>query len=213
MEQFLYILPRGLAIGLLISAPMGPIGMLVIQRTLGKGRWPGFFTGLGASLSDLIYCLLTGMCLSFITDFIDQHQLLIQIIGSIVLAAFGFYLYKKNPTRSLKTPDIKATNYWSDFVTGFLLTFSNPLILFFIIGLFARFNFIMPEFGWHHYVFAYLSILGGAILWWYGITMGVNHLGKRINVRSLKIINRTIALILLVMAIAGAAMAVMDVAS
>ena len=89
MEEILYILPRGIAIGVLISAPMGPIGMLVIQRTLGKGRWPGFFTGIGASLSDLIYCLLTGFCLSFMTGFIDSHQLAIQIIGSVVIASFG----------------------------------------------------------------------------------------------------------------------------
>ncbi len=58
MEQLIYILPRGIAIGALISAPMGPIGMLVIQRTLGKGRWPAFHR-VGAAASDLVYCLLT----------------------------------------------------------------------------------------------------------------------------------------------------------
>ncbi len=98
MEQILYILPRGIAIGALISAPMGPIGMLVIQRTLSKGRLPALFTGIGAAFSDLIYCLLTGFCLSFITDFIDSNQLIIpQLIGGAVLAAFGIYLFKKNP--------------------------------------------------------------------------------------------------------------------
>ena len=187
MNEILYIIPRGVAIGLLISAPMGPIGMLVIQRTLGKGRWPGFFTGLGASLSDLIYCLLT---------------------GCLVIAAFGFYLLKKNPTRALKTHDEQATNFWSDFVTGFLLTVSNPLILFFIIGLFARFNFFLPEFGVHHYIIAYLTILTGAVLWWWGITTLVNRLGKRINVRSLKLINRVIGLVLMGMAVIGLGMAI-----
>lgn len=208
MNEIFYIIPRGVAIGLLISAPMGPIGMLVIQRTLGKGRWPGFFTGLGASLSDLIYCLLTGFCLSFITGFLDAHQLGIQIIGSLVIAAFGFYLLKKNPTRALKTHDEQATNFWSDFVTGFLLTVSNPLILFFIIGLFARFNFFLPEFGVHHYIIAYLTILTGAVLWWWGITTLVNRLGKRINVRSLKLINRVIGLVLMGMAVIGLGMAI-----
>lgn len=211
MEQLLYILPRGIAIGLLISAPMGPIGMLVIQRTLGKGRWPGFFTGVGAALSDLTYCLLTGLCLSFVTDFIDRHQLIIQIIGSIVLAAFGLYLFKKNPTRSLRAPDVKATDYWSDFVTGFLLTFSNPLILFFIIGLFARFNFILPEFGIHHHIAAYTTIFAGALLWWYGVTTLVHRLGRRINVRSLKLINRIIGSLLIAMAVAGTVMATYDI--
>ena len=207
MEQILYILPRGIAIGALISAPMGPIGMLVIQRTLSKGRWPAFFTGVGAALSDLIYCLLTGFCLSFIMDFIDAHQLWIQIIGSMVLAAFGLYLYRKNPTRALKTAVPVASNYWSDFATGFLLTFSNPLILFFIIGLFARFNFILPEFEIHHHIIAYTTIFGGALLWWYGVTSLVSHLGKRINVRSLKLI---IALVLMGMAVLGVVMALLD---
>ncbi|MCM1067637.1 MAG: LysE family transporter [Muribaculaceae bacterium] len=210
MEQILYILPRGLAIGLLISAPMGPIGMLVIQRTLGKGRWPGFFTGVGAGLSDLVYCLLTGFCLSFMTSFLDTHQLIIQLVGSIVLAIFGLYLFRKNPTRSLRAADVKASNYWSDFVTGFLLTFSNPLILFFIIGLFARFNFIMPEFGIHHHIIAYFTIFAGALIWWYAVSTLVSRLGKRINVRSLRLINRIIGMLLIIMSVIGFVMAVYD---
>lgn len=210
MEQILYILPRGLAIGILISAPMGPIGMLIIQRTLSKGRWSAFFTGIGAALSDLIYCLLTGFCLSFVTGFIDSHQLLIQIIGSIVLIAFGYYLFQNNPTRALKAADTQATNYWGDFGSGFLLTFANPLILFFIIGLFARFNFILPEFQLPHHITAYATIFSGALLWWYATTFFVSRLGRRINVRSLKIINRVIASILIVMALLGVAMAFLD---
>ncbi len=210
MEQMLYILPRGIAIGALISAPMGPIGMLVIQRTLGKGRWPAFFTGVGAALSDLIYCLLTGFCLSFITDFIDNNQFMLTILGSVVLTIFGFYLLRKNPTRALKGAEIKASNYWSDFATGFLLTFSNPLILFFIIGLFAQFSFIQPDYGIHHYIVAYLSIFAGALGWWYGVTALVNHLGKRINVRSLKIINRIIGILLIILAIIGIVTALID---
>lgn len=211
MEQILYILPRGIGIGALISAPMGPIGMLVIQRTLSKGRWPAFFTGIGAALSDLAYCLLTGFCLSFITGFIDSHQFAIQVVGSIVLAVFGIYLFRKNPTRALKTAGtVNAPSYWSDVVTGFLLTFSNPLILFFIIGLFAQFTLIQPEYGVHHYIVAYVSIFAGALLWWYGITALVAHLGKRINVRSLKLINRIIGILLAAMAVVGVTTAFVD---
>ena len=88
MEQLFYILPRGLAIGILISAPMGPIGMFVIQRTLSKGRWPAFFSGAGAAVSDLIYCLLTGLGLSFVTDFIEAHQSLLQVIGGAVPVSY-----------------------------------------------------------------------------------------------------------------------------
>ena len=182
---------------------MGPIGMLVIQRTLSKGRWPAFFTGIGAAVSDLIYCLLTGFCLSFVTGFIETHNLIIQIIGAVVLIGFGIYLLKKHPTRALKTADVQNDSFWSEFASGFQLTFSNPLILFFIIGLFARFNFILPEFLGCHYVVAFICIFLGAILWWYAITLFVNKLRKRINLRSLKLINRIIGILLLVMALGG----------
>lgn len=210
MEQLLYILPRGLAIGILISAPMGPIGMFVIQRTLSKGRWPAFFSGIGAALSDLIYCLLTGLGLSFVTDFIEKHQLLLQIVGGVVLAAFGIYLFRKNPTRSLKPAVSGANNFWREMATGFALTFSNPLILFFIIGLFARFNFILPEFYLYHYVLAYLAIFAGAILWWYFVTLLVSSLRSRFNVRSLWLVNRIIGSILIGMAVIGVALALRD---
>lgn len=190
---------------------MGPIGMLIIQRTISKGRWPGMFTGIGAALSDLIYCLLTGFGLSFITDFINEQQQWLQMLGGAVLAIFAIYLFRKNPTRSLKTaPQTPATNYWTDFVTGFLLTFSNPLILFFIVGLFARFCIIMPEYGVHHYIFAYVCILSGALLWWYGVTWAVNRLRRRFNVRAMWLVNRIIAIILMIMAAVGFTMAIKE---
>lgn len=210
MESLLYIVVRGIAIGILISAPMGPIGMLCIQRTLNKGRWPAFFTGMGAALSDLVYCLLTGLGLSFITDFVEANQLILQIIGSIVLAAFAFYLFRKNPARKLTTPQDAPNTYWKDFVTGFLLTFSNPLILFFIIGLFARFNFLLPEFRYYHYISGYIAIFGGAMLWWFTITFFVNKVRSHFNVRSLWLINRIIGSILLVMSAVGFVMGIKD---
>ena len=210
VENLFYILPRGLAIGALISAPMGPIGMLIIQRTLSKGRWPAFFTGIGAALSDLFYCLLAGFGLSFITDVIERHQFALQVFGSIVMAAFGLFLFRKNPTRSLKTAEVDGRSYWSDFISGFFLTVSNPLILFFIIGLFARFNFILPEYEIFHYVWAYLTILGGALVWWYLVTFLVSKLRSRFNVRSLWLVNRIVGSILIAMAVIGVLLAIKD---
>ena len=72
IESIIYMIWRGLAIGILISAPMGPVGILCIQRTLDKGRHAGFYTGVGASISDLFYCLLTGFGLSFIEEFLER---------------------------------------------------------------------------------------------------------------------------------------------
>lgn len=197
------IMLTGLLIGVLISAPMGPIGMLCIQRTLYKGRWPAFFTGVGASLSDMIYCLLTGLGLSMVTDFIESNQTILQVVGSVVLMAYGIYLFRSNPARKLRTPKVQGTTYWKDFATGFLLTFSNPLILFFIIGLFARFNFMDTHHMWYHYVAGYLAIGTGALLWWLAVTYFVDKVRAHFNVRSMWLINRVIAVILLIMATIG----------
>lgn len=212
MDQILYILPRGLAIGAMISAPMGPVGMLIIQRTLSKGRWPAMFTGIGAALSDLVYCLLAGLGLSFVTDFIESQQLWLQLGGGIVLAVFAAFLFRKNPTRSLKSmKQTTASSLWSDLVTGFLFTFSNPLILFFIVGLFARFCIILPDYGLHHYICVYVSIMLGALMWWYGVTWLVNKLRRRFNVRSMGLVNRLIAVVLFVMGIVGVTVALTDI--
>lgn len=204
------IMFTGLLIGVLISAPMGPIGMLCIQRTLYKGRWPAFFTGVGASLSDLFYCLLTGLGLSMVTDFIESNQTILQIIGSAVLMVYGLYLFRSNPSRKLKPPQLHGTTYWKDFVTGFLLTFSNPLILFFIIGLFARFNFMDTHHQWYHYAAGYISISAGALLWWFTVTYFVDKVRAHFNVRSMWLINRVIAVILLFMSLVGIIMGIKD---
>ena len=71
---------------------MGPIGILCVQRTLNKGRHSGFFTGVGAAASDLFYCLLTGLGISLVTDFIADHVNVLQIVGSVILIVYALYM-------------------------------------------------------------------------------------------------------------------------
>lgn len=195
---------RGLAIGVMISAPMGPVGILCIQRTLNKGRRTGFYTGVGAALSDLLYCLLTGFGLSFIEEFLERNQNIIQMAGSVLLIAFGIYLFKKNPSKDLRRPEIESNSSpQKDILAGFLFTFSNPLILFLIIGLFARFNFLMPEIRFYHYILGFVSILAGALGWWWIVTFCVNKLRSHFNVRSMWLVNRVIGGVILCFALVG----------
>ena len=81
------ILWKGFIIGVVVSAPLGPVGVLCIQRTLNKGRWYGFITGLGASLSDIAYALLTGYGMSFVFDYVNKNIFYLQLFGSIMLLA------------------------------------------------------------------------------------------------------------------------------
>ena len=95
---------KAFLIGLLVSAPMGPINMLVIQRTLNRGWRHGFVTGLGAMLSDLIYAVITLVGVSFVADFFDEYEQIIQVVGSIVLFFFGLKVYMSNRLKDW-TPD------------------------------------------------------------------------------------------------------------
>lgn len=85
IETIFDILVKGFIIGVVVSAPLGPVGVLCIQRTLNKGRWYGFVTGLGASLSDIAYALLTGYGMSFVFDYINKNIFYLQLLGSIML--------------------------------------------------------------------------------------------------------------------------------
>ena len=93
------LLVKGFIIGVVVSAPLGPVGVLCIQRTLNKGRWYGFVTGLGASLSDIAYALLTGYGMSFMFDFIAANQMYLQLLGSVMLLGFGIYTFRSNPVQ------------------------------------------------------------------------------------------------------------------
>ncbi len=210
MDLTLYTLIKGLAIGVLVSAPMGPIGILCIQRTLNKGRWTGFVTGLGASLSDLIYALLTGLGMSIVIDFIEANQNILQILGSFVLVGFGVYLFRQNPAKSIRKAANSKNGYAQTFLTAFFLTISNPLILFLYIGLFARFNFFQPGSQSVHHIIGYLSILVGAIGWWFFITTMINKVRTRFNLRSIWYINRGIGTIIIIMSIVGFIVGIKD---
>jgi len=197
------LLVKGLIIGVVVSAPLGPVGVLCIQRTLNKGRWYGFVTGLGAALSDIIYALITGYGMSFMDEFLTKHQVMLQIIGSVMLFVFGYYAFRSNPVQSIRPVSAKKGTYLHNFVTAFFVTLSNPLIIFLFIGLFARFSFVMPGSELGFQLVGYLAIILGALLWWFGITYFVNKVRARFNVRGIWILNRIIGSIVMLASIAS----------
>lgn len=198
------IISKGIIIGVLVSAPMGPIGMLCIQRTLNKGRWHGFITGLGAALSDVIYATLTALGMGVVVNFVEANQAPLQLAGSIVLAVFGYYIFQSNPVRSLRKRREKKMSFTQDFITAFLLTFSNVLIVLLYIGLFARFGFILPEHSVWLVLLGLVCIGVGAVLWWFGITYVVSKLRRWFNVRGIWLLNRIVGSVIIVLSVIGA---------
>ena len=203
MGTIISILIGCVSIGIILSAPMGPIGILCIQRTLNKGRNSGFFTGVGAAASDLLYCLLVGLGISLVTDFIADHVNILQILGSIILIVYALYMIFHNPVSQIKENIDQRDDYMRDTATGFLFTLSNPLIMFLIIPLFARFSFPLPEYRFYHIIIGYASIVLGALLWWSVITFFVDKVRTHFNIRSMWLINRIIGIIILILSLYG----------
>ena len=203
METWLGILWKGFLIGVVVSAPLGPVGVLCIQRTLNKGRWYGFVTGLGASLSDIIYALLTGYGMSFVFDYVNKNLYALQLFGCILLMIFGIYTFRSNPVKSIRPSSGNKGTYLHNFVTAFFVTFSNPLVIFLYIALFARFAFVSEGVLVFEAVTGYVAILVGAVSWWFFITYSVNKVRARFNLRGIWLLNRLIGTIVAIVSIVG----------
>lgn len=211
MFDIVDIVYKGVIIGVLVSAPMGPIGLLCIQRTLNKGPWHGFFSGVGAAFSDLIYAAITCLGMGIVIDFITNNQDILQIIGSILLLIYGIYIFRSNPSKKLQKPKENINSYSQDMVTAFFLTLSNPFIIFLYIALFARFNFISPEEKLTSMFIGLVSILIGALLWWILISFLVGKLRKIINVRGLWILNKIVGSVIIVLSAGGIIYSLWDI--
>lgn len=180
-------------IGIVASAPMGPVGVLCVQRTLNKGRWYGFVTGIGASISDIIYALITGLGMSFVMDLITEPQTLffLRIFGSLLLMGFGIFCWRTDPTKNMHISGKKKGSLFHNGFTAFLVTFSNPLIIFLFMASFAQFTFVIPNHPLEMFL-GYISIVIGALLWWYGLTWLIDKIREKFDTNGILLINKII---------------------
>ncbi len=186
-------------IGIIASAPMGPVGVLCVQRTINKGRWYGFVTGIGACVSDLIYALITGFGMSFVMDLInnEQNKFYLQVFGSILLFIFGVYCFRSNPTDRIRVSNNGRGTLVHNGITAFFVTLSNPLIIFLFMAMFAQFAFIIPDHPFEMSI-GYTSIIAGALLWWWGLTWLINKVRGIFDNTGIVILNRIIGTLVMI---------------
>lgn len=193
---------KGILIGVLASAPMGPVGVLCVQRTLNKGRWYGFVTGVGAAVSDIIYAAITGFGMSFVMDLVtnERNKFWLQIAGSLVLLAFGVYCWRSNPTRRMHVSGKQKGSLVYNGVTAFWVTFFNPLIVFLFMAAFAQLAFVVPNHPVEMSV-GYLSIVAGALLWWFGLTWLIDKIRGKFDTNGIVIINKVIGSVVIIFSV------------
>lgn len=193
------IILKGMAIGFLAAAPAGPSGVLVIQRTLNKGRWKGFLTGLGVSVSDAVYIFITMMCLSLVLGYLEDPDiaLMVKLAGCVLLMVFGITTVRNNPLAKSKEITVKKESLGQFTLTGFLVAIVNPLVVFFYMGLFAFFSLPVDDFSTGLKMETYAFTLVGDVCWWLTLSYLINKLRNRFDLRGLWMINKVLGTILI----------------
>lgn len=189
--MFLTLIVKGIVIGFLVSIPLGPIGVLVIQRTVNKSRMAGLLSGMGAALSDTLYAIIAGFSLTYIVDFIREYEILFQSIGALVVLALGIHIFFKNPVSDLRRNRTRGNTHFKDIVSTFLVTFSNPLSVFVFLAIFTSSGVAMSLEQPYHSIIVILGIFTGAFIWWFSLSGIVSLFRHKINLRILWWINKT----------------------
>jgi threonine/homoserine/homoserine lactone efflux protein len=187
---------KGLLIGFLASIPMGPIGVLCIQRTLNKGRKSGFYSGLGAATGDAVYAIIAGFGISIIISFIEEKHIYFQVIGGIIIVILGLNTFYTNPAKQIKVQRLNQNSIFEDFLSVFFLTITNPMPFFFFLAMFAGLNIAnnspldLLRIG-----LMVLGIFTGSTFWWFLLSTVVSFFSHRFRLRSLWWINKIAGII------------------
>ena len=186
---------QGVIIGLSIAAPVGPIGILCIRRTLANGRIMGFLTGFGAATADAVYGAFAAFGLTSISLLLINYQDLLRLVGGIFLIFLGLRTYFGKPSnKSIKT---RETNHINAYVSTFFLTLTNPLTILSFMGIFAGLGIATNnESETSDAILLVIGVFIGSILWWVILSSAASILRGKLTTSSMLWVNRISGIII-----------------
>lgn len=196
MDQNFFI--KGIILGFSIAAPVGPIGILCIRKTLQFGRLSGFFSGLGAAIADTIYGIISAFGLTLISDFLIAGRFWLHILGGVFLLFLGGKTFLAKPLESNKA--ISHKTLLGDFISTLFLTLANPLTILSFVAVFAGLGLSEDQGS------APILVLGvflGSTLWWLILSEGVTLFRKKISQKVMIWINRIAGIVIIGFGIAA----------
>lgn len=197
-----------IVIGLMVTIPLGPVGVMCVQKTINKGRWAGFSYGLGSSLTDLLYSIVAIFSLSFVSEFLERNRVVVMIVGGVIIIFFGLHLALSNPVKQFRQQRAKqlvkipAKDRFKDALQGFAMTISNPGALVMILGAFA-FAGVEPAAVKDPLTIA-MMILGvglGSALWWFSLSSVISLFRKKFTLRGMILLNRISGAVIFVLGV------------
>jgi threonine/homoserine/homoserine lactone efflux protein len=190
MVVWLEIIIKGIVLGFLSSIPLGPIGIICIQRTLGKGRLSGFISGLGAASADTLVAIIAGLGLSFVIDFFRSNSSILVLLGGLILLFLGAQIFFKSPIKQVRERKMNKNSLHTDYLSVLVLTLSNPLAVFVFIAIFAGLNLVKGAHNFFSIMLIFAGIFVGASLWWFMLTSFVNVYRAKFRLRNLWWLNK-----------------------
>lgn len=191
---------KGFLVGVCASAPVGPIAILVVQKSLSKGHKAGFISGLGASVVDTLYAFIAIFALAFAQKFIDDHQNLILLVGGAVLILLGIHMAFSDPFRKMKS-DGESSASPKDFGQAVAMGLSNPMAVFVMFTLFAFFG--LANDAPHNWSVTpiILSVSVGSVTYWFSISWLLSRFRKNFRMRTILWISRITGAIIVIIGI------------
>lgn len=192
---------KGFLVGMCASAPIGPIAILVVQKSLSKGHKAGFVSGLGASVVDTFYASIAIFALAFAQKFIEDHQSLILLVGGIVLMIVGVSMAFSDPFRKMKA-DGESTVSPKDFGQAVAMGLSNPMAIFVMFTLFAFFG--LANDSPHNWKVApiILSVSLGSVTYWFSLSWLLSRFRSNFRMRTIIWISRITGALIVIIGIA-----------
>ena len=198
--MFFFLLVKGFVLGLLVSIPLGPVGALCIQRTIGKGYRAGLWGGLGAACADLIYALIAGFGIGVVIDLLAKIRNWVQAGGSVIFMVLAYRVFNTNPAIQVRKNRHQKRHPLEDFITTFLLTFSNPTPVFVFMAAFASF-IVNENVNFRDIILSIIGVFAGCLTWWVTLVSIVNMFRNKIRLRHLLWVNKITGIIVFIFAI------------
>ena len=197
MTEAVEIIIKGIILGLVVSMPLGPIGIILINRTIKRGVLSGIISGFGLTAADLILAVLAGLGFTVIISFVEQEKFVLSIIAGIVIIAAGIKVFLSNPIEDLRNKENNIKSLWRDFYSVFILAVTNPYTILIFVAFFSGVHVkgdIKPE------LVPFCLIPGifiGTIGWWTSLSYFVGRFKNRISLRGIIRINKFAGIIII----------------
>jgi len=179
---------KGIILGISIAAPVGPIGILCIRRTLQFGRFSGLFSGLGAAVADSMYALVAAFGLTIVSDFLITGHFWLQLVGGLFLLYLGWRTFFAKPNDA--GGQVPHTTLLNDFISTFFLTILNPMTILAFLAMFASLGLSSSQVDYVEVGTLVSAVFLGSAIWWLILSEGVTLFRKKVSQRVMLWINR-----------------------